>query len=152
MLLVDVITGLPDSVATGEEEGFFVAVYKELSGALGHANMLGGFVHDRNALGEPTHMHAPLAPMADGRFAFGRLCPRAFYTGLSRRLSDVASRALGHRVTVTHERELVALRRDGGVRDRIVTLYPQIANGSHDGDRIDFAMVDRMLRDEADSD
>ncbi|WP_322290561.1 hypothetical protein [Paratractidigestivibacter sp.] len=34
VLLVDVITGLPDGGATGEEEGFFVvAVYRELSGA-----------------------------------------------------------------------------------------------------------------------
>ncbi|WP_321974038.1 hypothetical protein [Paratractidigestivibacter sp.] len=97
-------------------------------------------------------MHAPLTLLVDGRFAFGRLCPRAFYTGLSRRLANVASRALGHRVTVTYERDLVALRRDGGVRDRIVALYPQLADGSHDSDRIDFAMVDRMLRDEADPD
>ncbi|WP_322153576.1 hypothetical protein [Paratractidigestivibacter sp.] len=33
VLLVDVITGLPDSGAAGEEEGFFVVVYRELSGA-----------------------------------------------------------------------------------------------------------------------
>ncbi len=33
VLLVDVITGLPGGVAAGEEERFFVAVYKELSGA-----------------------------------------------------------------------------------------------------------------------